>query len=291
MTAVEIILLLIGVVFLVGSFFVMEKLSPEDISKVAELSEEELRVVMDRELENARGKIEHLVDEAMDLTVAKVQRTMERETNEKVMAISEYSDSVMEQLKKMNQEITFLYSMLGDKHVELNEAMEHLEGLIRDYESLRSKPLPQPVPEPQAAPVRQPAPQPVSRTEAGKPERKRAEAAQDVKKEDAKPEKQKTVFEGIQTETLRTDTADAKVISAVAADERPDVEEPQMTSVRTDAGGAAVMMQENEPKSIREQILDCYNEGNSVTDIARNLGLGIGEVKLIVDLYRGELGQ
>ena len=56
MTAIEVALLLIGVVFILGSFFIIEKLSPTELSRVAELSEEELRMVMDRELETAWWK-------------------------------------------------------------------------------------------------------------------------------------------------------------------------------------------------------------------------------------------
>lgn len=100
MTVVEAVLLLIGVVFFIGSFFITEKLSPADVNKVAELSEGELRVLVDRELDTARAKVSDVVDEAMDLTIDKVQRTMERDTNEKIMAISEYSDATMEQLKR-----------------------------------------------------------------------------------------------------------------------------------------------------------------------------------------------
>ena len=53
MTAIEVALLLIGVVFILGSFFIIEKLSPSELSRVSELSEDELRIVMDRELETA----------------------------------------------------------------------------------------------------------------------------------------------------------------------------------------------------------------------------------------------
>lgn len=230
MTVVEAVLLLIGVVFFIGSFFVTEKLSPADVNKVAELSEGELRVLVDRELDAARAKVSDVVDEAMDLTIDKVQRTMERDTNEKIMAISEYSDATMEQLKKINHEVTFLYSMLGDKHTQLNEAMEQMDELIQTYQSLRSMPMPDPhavpvVNEPVAEPVAQPAVQ-------------------------------------VQSEP-------------VAQEEEP-VEDAQMPE------------EEPEPVSVREQILERYHAGEDLTDIARNLGLGFGEVKLIVDLYRGE---
>ena len=41
MTGVEIILLLIGAVFMIGSFFVAEKLLPSELNQIARLSENE----------------------------------------------------------------------------------------------------------------------------------------------------------------------------------------------------------------------------------------------------------
>ncbi len=232
MTGVEAVLLLIGVVFLVGSFFVTEKLSPADVNKVAELSEDELCMIVDRELEVAKAKVSDMVDDAMDLTVDQVQRTMERDTNEKIMAISEYSDSVMEKLEKMNHEVTFLYSMLGDKHTQLNETIDELQALIGDYQSLREQPAAEQrtvipvVEEPAAVPV--------------------------------------------QTAVVQGEEA---VEEVPLAEEEPE-EQP-----------------EPEPVSVREQILERYHAGEDLTDIARNLGLGFGEVKLIIELYRGEEEQ
>ena len=74
MTAIEVALLLIGVVFILGSFFVMEKLSPTELSRVAELSEEELRIIMDRELETAGAKISDMADQAVDLSMNQIQQ-------------------------------------------------------------------------------------------------------------------------------------------------------------------------------------------------------------------------
>ena len=50
MTGVAWILLLIGVVFMIGSFFVTEKLSPSELNQIAELSEEELKRIIDLSL-------------------------------------------------------------------------------------------------------------------------------------------------------------------------------------------------------------------------------------------------
>ena len=50
MTGIEIVLLLVGCVFMIGSFFVAEKLSPTELNKIAELSEGELRNIITKEL-------------------------------------------------------------------------------------------------------------------------------------------------------------------------------------------------------------------------------------------------
>ena len=232
MTGVEAVLLLIGVVFLVGSFFVTEKLSPADVNKVAELSEDELCMIVDRELEVAKAKVSDMVDDAMDLTVDQVQRTMERDTNEKIMAISEYSDSVMEKLEKMNHEVTFLYSMLGDKHTQLNETINELHALIGDYQLLRE----------QLA----------------------------AEQRTVMPVAEEPAAALVQTEVVQGEEA---VEEVPPAEEEPTAQ-PEPESV-----------------SVREQILERYHAGEDLTDIARNLGLGFGEVKLIIELYRGEEEQ
>ena len=40
-----------------------------------------------------------------------------------------------------------------------------------------------------------------------------------------------------------------------------------------------------------QKILDLYNEGKSNLEIAKELGLGIGEVRLVIDLFRSHSGK
>ena len=126
MTGVAWILLLIGVVFMIGSFFVTEKLSPSELNQIAELSEEELKRIIDRGLKNAETRIEDAIDEQVDQSSEKVDRSLEKVTNDKIMAISEYSDTVIESMNKTHNEIMFLYSMLNDKHTELTLSLIHI---------------------------------------------------------------------------------------------------------------------------------------------------------------------
>ena len=44
---------------------------------------------------------------------------MDRLTNEKMLAVNEYSDTVLDQIEKNHKEAVFLYDMLNDKHENL----------------------------------------------------------------------------------------------------------------------------------------------------------------------------
>lgn len=240
MTAIEVALLLIGVVFILGSFFIIEKLSPTELSRVAELSEDELRMVMDRELETAGAKISDMADQAVDLSMNQIQRKMEKDTNEKIMAISEYSDSVMEKLQKINNEVTFLYSMLGDKHTELNESMAQLNDLILE-----------------------------------------CQAAQ------AQTEAAKQLYRELQNCPVQDDAAnEADKVSDEADEEKQPEELEKQPGLETVEDTDDVVR-----ANIREKILERYRAGEDLKDVARELGLGFGEVKLIVELYKGEENQ
>ena len=245
MTAIEVALLLIGVVFILGSFFIIEKLSSTELSRVAELSEDELRIVMDRELLTAGAKISDMADEAVDLSLNQIQRRMEKDTNEKIMAISEYSDSVMEKLQKINSEVTFLYSMLGDKHEELNKSMEQMNDLMLQFQMVQA----------QAASAQEQFQEllnsPVQDAETAK--------------QDFAAEKERLSQSDHTGSRLETEQSERSNVTE-AADEGPGL-------------------------TVKEEILKRYRSGEALNDIARDLGLGFGEVKLIVELYKGEENQ
>lgn len=109
------------------------------MNQIAELSEEELKRIIDRGLKNAETQIEDAIDEQVDQSSEKVDRSLEKVTNDKIMAISEYSDTVIESMNKTHNEIMFLYSMLNDKHTELTGMAADLQRLAADVRSLEEK--------------------------------------------------------------------------------------------------------------------------------------------------------
>lgn len=139
MTGIEIVLLFVGVIFMVGSFMVTEKLSTSEVNKISELSESEIDKIMDHSLQKANGRIEEAIDSQIQDSIEKVDRELEKETNEKIMAISEYSDTVVEAMNKTHNEIMFLYSMLNDKHTDLTNLAAKLQGMLNDGKQLEEE--------------------------------------------------------------------------------------------------------------------------------------------------------
>lgn len=236
MTGVAWILLLIGVVFMIGSFFVTEKLSPSELNQIAELSEEELKRIIDRGLKNAETRIEDAIDEQVDQSSEKVDRSLEKVTNDKIMAISEYSDTVIESMNKTHNEIMFLYSMLNDKHTELTGMAADLQRLAADVRSLEEK---APLTAPQAAPERAAA---VSAASAVTP---------------------------VPVEKADTTGRETAAAPAEQKEEMPETEETKQ-------------------EGLHAEILKLKKFGMTEVQIAKKLGIGIGEVRLVNGLYRGE---
>ena len=236
MTGVAWILLLIGVVFMIGSFFVTEKLSPSELNQIAELSEEELKRIIDRGLKNAETRIEDAIDEQVDQSSEKVDRSLEKVTNDKIMAISEYSDTVIESMNKTHNEIMFLYSMLNDKHTELTGMAADLQRLAADVRSLEEK---APLTAPQAASERAAA---VSAASAVTP---------------------------VSVETADTTERETAAAPAEQKEEMPETEETKQ-------------------EGLHAEILKLKKLGMTEVQIAKKIGIGIGEVRLVNGLYRGE---
>lgn len=242
MTGIEWGLILIGSIFLIGSFFVAERLSSSELSQVAELSEDELKKIIGRELANAEERTRQMIDEQIEASIDKVDRALGRETNEKIMAISEYSDTVIENMNKTHNEIMFLYSMLNDKHTELTGMVSDLQRLAADIRDIE---------ESHAA----------------------ADKGRHVSKEH--PASKKKNARGISAASPEMEAAAVRDVLA----------EPPGS-----VGGRAKRSQKaaGQEQERAAKILKMHSERVSDIGIAQSMGMGVGEVRLIIGLHRGE---
>lgn len=249
MTTIEIILLLIGCVFMIGSFFISEKLSTSELNKIAELSEDELKKIIEREVNNAGTQMDDVISQKVEEAGEQAERAMEKESNEQIMQIHEYSETVMESMKKTHDEIMFLYSMLNDKHTEMTSMTGDLQRLAADIRNLQEN---------MQAKVT---------VSAAKPATEVYSAQTPVRKQ--------PVPEMPVTETAVTQP-DSE-IQMVNTYEDPVVEQSINETDTADANGMS-----------NDMILKLYEQGLSKVEIAKQLGRGLGEVNLVIELYKGD---
>ncbi len=132
MNWLEVALLIFGAGAFAGSFLIKGKVEKEDDGQ--QVDAELVRSFIEKEMEDAKERVSEVVDETLEYAVEKTERASERISNEKIMAISEYSETVLADINKSHQEVMFLYDMLNDKHNNLKETVKHVDKTAKEVE-------------------------------------------------------------------------------------------------------------------------------------------------------------
>ena len=209
MGILEVVLLIAGIVIFIGSFLLP---SGKESGINKEAAKEEIKGLMEEEMQTVRSQLE------------KAERSLERLTNEKIMAVSEYSDTVLQEIHKNHEEAMFLYDMLNNKHANIKDTVSKMDKAVK--------------------------------------------AAEDKAKVKAE-ENVKTQKEKVTEEQLT------------------EVQEPAETIEPSGSPEIGFMGETaEEGQNNNEKILEMHRQGKSTVAIAKELGLGVGEVKLVIDLYK-----
>lgn len=262
MGVLEIVLLLAGAGLAVLSF-VLPGAKEEVPQETRKLAEDEIRTLVGQEMDGVRHHVDSVVDEAIEYAVEKTERSLERLTNEKIMAVNEYSDTVLQEIRKNHEEAMFLYDMLNNKHANLKNMVSEVDKSVQEVRETKRE-----------------AEAVVSSFQQLKPEAVPAAPAEEKVWDFLEEQKA-----GVQRTKETQKTAPQK---KNASPKNPrGKEEPGPES-----GPASVMdlnfMTEgqNVKANNNKQILQLYAQGKSTVAIAKELGLGVGEVKLVIDLHK-----
>lgn len=217
MEVIEILLLIIGICIFLFSFFVPAN-ENADLKQTREMAKEEVKELVSGQMQEIKQQVDDTVDEAVAYAMEKTERSLERISNEKIMAVSEYSDTVLAEIHKNHQEVMFLYDMLNDKHSNLKQTVtvvekkaKEAEAMVKDAVETLAPPNPKTVEE--------------------------------------KPEKT--------TQTKSKSTTSRSKKTAVKA-----------------------------PDNSNKTILELHKQGKDKVQIARELGMGVGEVELVIGLFK-----
>lgn len=221
MDIMEIVLLIAGGIIFVLSFFLPVKEDKKTSENSEKLAREEINQLVTQELDAVRSHVDEVVEEAVGYAVEKTERSLERLSNEKIMAVNEYSDTVLAEIHKNHEEAMFLYDMLNNKHINLKNTVSEVNRTVKEAEET------------------------VNTFQKLVPE-----TAESVPEKKEEPDAKETAADNKETAASFTEEAD-----------------------------------QNGHNS-NERILELYRQGKSKVEIAKELGLGVGEVKLVIDLFK-----
>lgn len=228
MTTLEIVLLILGIAIFVLSFLVFGGNSRQDLTEIREEVKEEVRQAVNVQMAEAGRQWEDTLREKAEDAVNNTERELSKVSNEKIMAVSEYSDTVLAEIDKNHKEAMFLYDMLNDKHKDIGRTID----LATDFKGL----------------------------------------------------------DDIEEETFETNTPVAEV--SAYEETSAETQTADSNSVKETKSGTLQMNQTDisfmqDGGNNNERILELHKQGKSNVSIAKELGLGVGEVKLVIDLFEG----
>lgn len=229
MGAMEISLIIAGVIIIAVSFMITDKKNRneengktgEDVKNITQnmIKEEiqnQLAMLSDDVLENAEAKLDQLA-------------------NQKIMAVGNYSEDVLKNIEDNHNEVMFLYNMLNDKETTL-------KNTVRDIEAVK-----------------------VSVKKLSDTVNKKENNSQSAPKDKGeKKQENGAVGEPMQMNEMGKTSAPV----------------PDMLNQNSRNG------EEADNAGNKERILRLYRKGKTNVEIAQELNLGVGEVNLVLGLFK-----
>lgn len=285
MTAFEVVLLLCGIICVAVSFIMgdSKEKNTDDKDYDANLTEEQK--------EDIRRQVTDIIDEEMLNASEKTEVSLDKISNTKILEMNEYADNILGEINRNHNEAVFLYDMLNDKAKEVKSTVKDVNVTKKQVEKIQAEVT----------------------SAAANPEEDNAYADKSGDKSQRRSEHE---FRSMTPEIVREidmpvtseydDSQENDSYGTGGADinDGMDMVSPQELMAVSQMLGQD--MQQNIQQNIQtvsaqdngmhdngthglnrnDEILSMYESGMDSRQIAKEFNLGIGEVRLVIDLYK-----
>lgn len=242
MTALDIILIIIGIIIVIISYVVSETLSSEKQSNNVK------EIWTDKEEMTIKDRVENIISDRSEMIIGNTEEHLCHLSNEKIMEFKEYSDQVLVKIEENHKQSVFLYNMLNEKQNEMKDWVNQLDKKHVEIENCINK-------------------------------------------------MQEGLIQ-IETDGILTEKANSKAKKSmnVINSENEDIskkshDNEENSTVKENDHTEKIGLQDElseQPGEVRnDKILNLWNDGKTILEISKQLGIGQGEVKLVVDLFKG----
>ena len=297
MDTIIILCIIAGAAMIGASFIIKEGLGidSQEKEKIAEeirskaLSVESLKKVMDKV---EKEFTERLSDVAEDKMTSSTDYMSEL-TNNKMFAINEMCGQLIEKIEQNHKEVIFLYDMLNEKSDNLKDFSAKVEGLRKELENeeKRIKALGHDlddkivkVKEVRQTVIKRPVADVPSKTVPKKNTTKEEQVKTPAQEVEIQTEDIPTQAEAlVKLQKTQELVAKPEPVVKEAVPEKEPAKITETASVVSDRSEEEI--KEMSELSTNDRILLMKEEGKSVIEISKALGMGQGEVQLILGLY------
>jgi len=246
----EVVLIMVAITIIVVSFLIADK--KESVTE--QISGEDIKnLASDIIKEEIQSQLSELSDDVLENAEAKLDKL----ANQKIMAVGNYSEDVLKNIEDNHNEVMFLYNMLNDKETTL-------KNTVRDIEAVKVS-------------VKQ-----MSDTVQSSKETKKESGRKNSRgKKSRNTSQQKQKEENV--ESLEGSGNLEQNVSWEQNKNKTQIKE----SFRE--GAQELIFDEGEKSEIvenKEKVLELYRQGRTNVEIARELNLGVGEVNLVLGLFK-----
>ena len=136
MTGFHVFLVVVGLIIIIVSFIISEK-----VIETQEQTKEGIPVspLSSLESSNAKEQIKVMIQEEIDIAMVETKDKLNHISNEKIMAVSEYSDQILEKIDQNHKEVVFLYNMLNEKEETIRKMFSNTNTNERQVKTVRER--------------------------------------------------------------------------------------------------------------------------------------------------------
>ena len=294
MDIIVIICLIIGVGCIGASFFIKEKadIDNHEKEKIAEeirgraLSEDSVKKVMMRVEKGFSEKLSAISEDKLGGFADKMSEI----ANDKMLAINDMSGQLMEKIEQNHKEVIFLYDMLNEKSDYLKDFSAKIDGLRHELEreEERIKALNNDLDDKmiKVKEVRQTViAKPVAPVEVKQEKSRRVPTGIEQAKAAIKPAEVPAQAKNLVKMKKEVEDIPSDINDIFVTDERDIFKDAEVPEITEEIDEIDLSPELTEELSTNDKILKMHSEGKSVMEISKELGMGQGEVQLILGLY------
>ena len=238
MTVFDVSMVILGLVLIGVSFFFTEKAASkgkkeEMTNSIKGLDEDRLLAI--------QNTVEDNLVKISEAIVVKTENNLNKVTNEKIMAISDYSEQIIGKIEQNHMEVVFLYNMLNEKETSLKETYCRNEN-SNNYDN-------------------------------------RYNDENQTTNKDA-------IGSVLDNQTDLNNSTDVDNHIKPTKDVQGISDDEAAMLVDMDYSHYEHEFTEEDKQNNNQEIIKLYAEGKSITEIAKTLDLGKGEVSFVLNLYK-----